>query len=177
MASKKSKPAPAKKQAAPKAAAKAAAPALPSFGPSSADVERLAKLLEKTGLVELEYREGDKRLRLSRSGGTVAIAAPVAAAVPAAVPVAAAAAAPAAEASLENAVTSPMVGTAYLSPEPGAPAFVRVGDKVKEGQTLLIVEAMKVMNPIRSPRAGTVGRILVQNGAPVEYGEALIVLE
>ncbi len=75
------------------------------------------------------------------------------------------------------AVTSPMVGTAYLSPEPGAPAFVRTGDKVKEGQTLLIVEAMKVMNPIRSPRAGTVARIIVQNGAPVEYGEALIVIE
>ena len=70
-----------------------------------------------------------------------------------------------------------MVGTAYLSPEPSAPAFVRVGDKVKEGQTLLIVEAMKVMNPIRSPRSGTVARIIVQNGAPVEYGEALIVIE
>ncbi len=176
MAAKKSKPAPVKKQAA-KPAAKAAAPALPSFGPSSADVERLAKLLEKTGLVELEYREGDKRLRLSRSGGAVAYAAaPVAAPAPAAAPVAAAAA-PAAEASLENAVTSPMVGTAYLSPEPSAPAFVRVGDKVKEGQTLLIVEAMKVMNPIRSPRSGTVARIIVQNGAPVEYGEALIVIE
>lgn len=176
MASKKSKPAPAKKPAAAKPAAKAAAPSLPSFGPSSADVERLAKLLEKTGLVELEYREGDKRLRLSRSGGTVAYAAaPAAAPAPVATPVAAAPAA--AEASLENAVTSPMVGTAYLSPEPGAPAFVRTGDKVKEGQTLLIVEAMKVMNPIRSPRAGTVARIIVQNGAPVEYGEALIVIE
>lgn len=176
MAAKKSKPAPVKKQAA-KPAAKAA-PALPSFGPSSADVERLAKLLEKTGLVELEYREGDKRLRLSRSGGAVAYAAaPVAAPAPIAAPVASAAAAPAAEPSLENAVTSPMVGTAYLSPEPSAPAFVRVGDKVKEGQTLLIVEAMKVMNPIRSPRSGTVARIIVQNGAPVEYGEALIVIE
>ncbi len=177
MAAKKSKPAPVKKQAA-KPAAKAAAPAQPSFGPSSADVERLAKLLEKTGLVELEYREGDKRLRLSRSGGAVAYAAaPIAAPAPVAAPAAAAAAAPAAEASLENAVTSPMVGTAYLSPEPSAPAFVRVGDKVKEGQTLLIVEAMKVMNPIRSPRSGTVARIIVQNGAPVEYGEALIVIE
>jgi len=175
MAAKKSKPAPVKKQAA-KPAAKAA-PAQPSFGPSSADVERLAKLLEKTGLVELEYREGDKRLRLSRSGGAVAYAAPVAAPAPIASPAAVAVAAPAAEASLENAVTSPMVGTAYLSPEPSAPAFVRVGDKVKEGQTLLIVEAMKVMNPIRSPRSGTIARIIVQNGAPVEYGEALIVIE
>lgn len=144
------------------------------FGPATADVERLAKLLEKTGLAELEYQEGSKRLRLSR--GTVASYAPAPiAAAPAAAP--AAPAAPAADAIPDDAVTSPMVGTAYLSPEPGAPAFVRVGDKVKEGQTLLIVEAMKVMNPIRSPRGGTVARILVTNGAPVEYGEALIVLE
>jgi acetyl-CoA carboxylase biotin carboxyl carrier protein len=166
MAAKKSKPAP-----------KTKTKEAPGFGPASADVERLAKLLEKTGLAELEYQEGSKRLRLSR--GVATGYAPVAMQAPS-TPAHAAAAAPAqaAEPSIpEDAVTSPMVGTAYTSPEPGAPAFVRVGDKVKEGQTLLIVEAMKVMNPIRSPRSGTVARILVANGAPVEYGEALIVLE
>jgi len=172
MASKKSKPAP---QAKPKA--KEAA----GFGPASADIERLAKLLEKTGLAELEYQEGSKRLRLSRGGSSGFVpmamhghapASPAPAAAPAPTP---AAAAP--KAIPDDAVTSPMVGTAYLAPEPGAPAFVRVGDKVKEGQTLLIVEAMKVMNPIRSPRSGTVARVLVESGAPVEYGEPLIVLE
>jgi acetyl-CoA carboxylase biotin carboxyl carrier protein len=167
MASKKSKPAP-------KAKTKEAA----GFGPASADIERLAKLLEKTGLAELEYQEGSKRLRLSRggSGGFAPMAMHAAPAAPAATPAPAPAAADP-KAIPDDAVTSPMVGTAYMSPEPGAPAFVRVGDKVKEGQTLLIVEAMKVMNPIRSPRAGTVARILVESGAPVEYGEPLIVLE
>ncbi|MFM7343951.1 MAG: acetyl-CoA carboxylase biotin carboxyl carrier protein [Tagaea sp.] len=165
MASKKTKPAP-----------KSKTKEAPGFGPASSDVERLAKLLEKTGLTELEYQEGSKRLRLSRGAVASFAPAPVAAApAPAAAP--AAPAAPAAAAIPDDAVTSPMVGTAYLAPEPGAPAFVRVGDKVKEGQTLLIVEAMKVMNPIRSPRAGTVARVLVESGAPVEYGEALIVLE
>jgi acetyl-CoA carboxylase biotin carboxyl carrier protein len=97
---------------------------------------------------------------------------------PAAAPARAADAAPAAsDGPPAGAVTSPMVGTCYLSPEPGAPAFVKVGDKVREGQTLVIVEAMKVMNPIRSPRGGTVARIAVENGAPVEYGEVLLVLE
>jgi acetyl-CoA carboxylase biotin carboxyl carrier protein len=75
-----------------------------------------------------------------------------------------------------NAVTSPMVGTVYVSPEPGSPPFVRVGDQVKDGQTLLIIEAMKVMNQIRSPRAGTVTQIFVRDGAPVEYGEPLLVV-
>lgn len=168
MASKKSKPAPQAKTKAKEAS---------GFGPASADIERLAKLLEKTGLAELEYQEGAKRLRLSRGGSggfaPMAMHAPAASA-PAAAP-APAVADP--KAIPDDAVTSPMVGTAYMSPEPGAPAFVRVGDKVKEGQTLLIVEAMKVMNPIRSPRAGTVARILVESGAPVEYGEPLIVLE
>lgn len=180
MASKKSKPAP-KAAAAKAAASNSKAKDAPGFGPASADIERLAKLLEKTGLAELEYQEGTKRLRLSRghSGGFAPMAMPAMtqAVAPATAAAPAAPAAAAADAVPDDAVTSPMVGTAYLSPEPGAPAFVRVGDKVKEGQTLLIVEAMKVMNPIRSPRSGTVGRIIVQNGAPVEYGEALIVLE
>jgi acetyl-CoA carboxylase biotin carboxyl carrier protein len=143
------------------------------FGPSATTVRRLAKLMEETGLTEIEYQEGAKRLKLGR--GTVAAAAPAAPA-PA---VARAAAAPAAEndGPPPGAVTSPMVGTCYLGAEPGAPAFVKVGDKVREGQTLVIVEAMKVMNPIRSPRGGTVVSIAVENGAPVEYGEVLLVLE
>lgn len=168
MASKKSKPAP-----------KTKGKEAPGFGPASADIERLAKLLEKTGLTEIEYQEGTKRLRLSRGGSSGFAPMAMHGHAPTA-PVAAPTPAPAAadpKAIPDDAVTSPMVGTAYLAPEPGAPAFVRVGDKVKEGQTLLIVEAMKVMNPIRSPRAGTVARILVESGAPVEYGEPLIVLE
>jgi acetyl-CoA carboxylase biotin carboxyl carrier protein len=145
----------------------------PAFGPDPATLRRLAKLMDETGLTELEYQEGATRLKLGR--GTVAVAhaapaAPKAASAPA--PVAAADGTPPA-----GAVTSPMVGTCYLSPEPGAPAFVKIGDRVREGQTLVIVEAMKVMNPIRSPRAGTVARIEVENGAPVEYGEILLVLE
>ena len=144
------------------------------FGPAPATLRRLAKLMEETGLTEIEYQEGTTRLKLGR-GGTMVAAAPVAA-----TPAAKAAAAPAAAASdgpPAGAVNSPMVGTCYLSPEPGAPAFIKVGDKVREGQTLVIVEAMKVMNPIRSPRAGTVASIAVENGAPVEYGEILLVLE
>jgi len=136
-------------------------------------IRALAKLLEETGLGEIEFAEGDRRIRVAR---------PVAAAAttvitPAAAPAAAAAAAAEAGGVPANAVTSPMVGTVYLAGEPGAPSFVKVGDRVREGQTLLIIEAMKVMNPIRAPRAGSVTRILVTNGAPVEYGEPLLVIE
>jgi len=144
----------------------------PAFGPDPATLRRLAKLMDETGLTELEYQEGTTRLKLGR--GTVAVAQ----AAPAAAPKAAPAPLPAADGTPPaGAVTSPMVGTCYLSAEPGAPAFVKIGDRVREGQTLVIVEAMKVMNPIRSPRAGTVARIEVENGAPVEYGEILLVLE
>jgi acetyl-CoA carboxylase biotin carboxyl carrier protein len=143
------------------------------FGPSATVLRRLAKLMEETGLTEIEYQEGAKRLKLGR--GTVATAAPAAAPVPAARSAAAPAAA--SDGPPAGAVTSPMVGTCYLGAEPGAPPFVKVGDKVREGQTLVIVEAMKVMNPIRSPRGGTVASIAVENGAPVEYGEVLLVLE
>jgi acetyl-CoA carboxylase biotin carboxyl carrier protein len=141
------------------------------FSPSLATVRRLAKLMAEEGLSELEYQDGTKRLKLAR--GTLAVAgqgyaAPV---------VAAAAAAPVETGGPpEGAVTSPMVGTCYLAPEPGAPAFVKVGDSVKQGQTLLIIEAMKVMNPIRAPHGGTVMRVLVESGSPVEYGEPLIVV-
>ncbi len=136
-------------------------------------IRNLAELLKETGLGEIEYGEGERRIRVAMPAA--AAVAPVVQAVPAAAP---AAAAPAAESGVPaGALTSPMVGTVYLSPEPNAPSFVKVGDKVREGQTVLIIEAMKVMNAIRAPRAGTVTRILVANGAPVEYGEPLLVIE
>jgi acetyl-CoA carboxylase biotin carboxyl carrier protein len=153
-------------------------------------IRALAELLRENDLTELqvkrEYGEGDSlNVRVSR--GTPA-------ALPAAAPVQistapAAAPAPAADAAAPapapqpnpaddpNAITSPMVGTVYLQPEPGAPAFVSVGDKVSEGQTLMIVEAMKTMNQIPSPRAGVVKRIIVDDGSPVEFGEPLMVIE
>ncbi|MBT8457435.1 MAG: acetyl-CoA carboxylase biotin carboxyl carrier protein [Alphaproteobacteria bacterium] len=152
-------------------------------------IQALAELLKENDLTELqvkrEYGEGDSlNVRVSR-GGPVAAPAPVPAAI--AAPVAPAApATPAAPtspeassdpASLPGAVTSPMVGTAYLAPEPGAANFVSVGDKVTEGQTLLIVEAMKTMNHIPAPKAGTVKRIVVEDGAPVEFGAPLMIVE
>lgn len=138
-------------------------------------VKKLAKLLEETGLGELEYATDDWRIRVARP-----TAAPQIASV-APAPVAAAAVAapsqPAAAPDHANAVKSPMVGTAYLGPDPDSAPFVSVGSKVSEGQTLMIVEAMKVMNPIPAPRAGTVKEILIQNAQPVEFGEPLIVIE
>lgn len=152
-------------------------------------IQALAELLNKNELTEIavvrEYGEDDSlEVRVVKQATIVAAPAPVYAAAPAHAPVAAAPAAAAVAAPAEadpaahpGAVTSPMVGTAYLSPEPGANAFVKVGDTVKEGQTLLIVEAMKTMNHIPAPRAGTVKRILVDDGAPVEYGAALMIVE
>jgi acetyl-CoA carboxylase biotin carboxyl carrier protein len=139
-------------------------------------VRRLARLLDETGLSEIEFAEGQKRIRVTRQVAPVAaVHAPIAAA-PAPAPAAPApAAVPAAK--HPGALASPMVGTAYLSPEPGAPPFVRVGDAVKAGQTLLIVEAMKVMNPIKAHRAGTVTQVLVEDAQPVEFGEVLMVIE
>ena len=150
-----------------------------SFDVDSDLIRKLAGLLEETGLTEIEFADGDRRLRVTRS--PVPVAAPVAVAAgaaPAPAPVMdAASPGSTGTATPDGAVTSPMVGTAYLSPEPGAPAFVRPGDAVKEGQTLMIVEAMKVMNPIRAPRAGVVTRILVTDAQPVEFGEVLLTLE
>lgn len=153
-------------------------------------IEALAKLLQENDLTELEvmrdFGENDSlNVRVSRAKEVVAQMAPVATAPAAApAPVAAAAAptteAPAASddpASHPGAVPSPMVGTAYLQPEPGAPSFVSVGDTVSEGQTVLIVEAMKTMNQIPAPRAGKVKRILVEDGAPVEFGAPLMIIE
>jgi acetyl-CoA carboxylase biotin carboxyl carrier protein len=139
-------------------------------------VKELADILDASGLAEIEYETEAVSIRLSRVTGAM----PVAAVAP---PVAAPAAAPVAEAPLANpashpgAVTSPMVGTVYTSPEPDAPAFISEGDTVKAGQTLFIVEAMKVMNPITAPKAGKISTILVQNAQPVEFGEALVIVE
>lgn len=141
-------------------------------------VRQLAQILQESNLGEIELADGDKHIRIARPSVTMA-AAPLAAA-PAAVAPAAAAPAPVAIAEAgkhPGAVTSPMVGTAYLAPEPGKPNFVSVGDKVSAGQTLLIIEAMKTFNPIKAPRAGTVTQILVANAHPVEFGEPLMVVE
>ncbi len=142
-------------------------------------VRELASLLNETGLTEIELEQDGLRLRVAKSVAASVVAAPApAAAAPAAAPAAAAAPAPSAEgADHPGAVTSPMVGTVYVAPEPGAKAFVSVGDSVTEGQTLLIVEAMKTMNQIPAPRAGKITSILVSNGQPVEYGEPLVVIE
>lgn len=145
-------------------------------------IRDLAVLLDETNLSEIELEQGDTRIRVARQ---MSINAPVSVAAPAvaAAPVAAAPAAPKAEAVAESpaqsgsTVTSPMVGTAYLSPEPGAASFIQVGDKVAEGQTILIIEAMKTMNNIPSTKTGTVKQILVDDAQPVEFGEPLIVVE
>jgi len=141
-------------------------------------IRELAGILDETGLTEIEVEKGDVRLRVSRvasaSAPVQAIAAPVQTqshqtVAPAEI------LAPAAN--LAGAIPSPMVGTVYTAPSPGADVFVKVGDQVSEGQTLMIVEAMKTMNPIASPRGGTVKEILVQDGQPVEFGEPLLTLE
>ena len=144
----------------------------------SALVRELALLLDETSLTEIEIERAGLRLRVARN---ISVAATMPVPVAHAAPVAIAAAAPAAAAAdlskHPGAVTSPMVGTAYWSPEPGAKPFIEVGSKVSVGQTLLIIEAMKTMNQIPSPRAGTVTQILVEDGQPVEFGEPLVIIE
>ena len=143
----------------------------------SADYQRvvraLAALLDETGLTEIEVEQGGLRVRVARQHA----AQPAHPAVT--VPLTAAASLPAGvdPAQHPGVVTSPMVGTAYRSPEPGAKPFIEVGSKVSVGQTLLIIEAMKTMNQIPSPRAGTVTQILVEDGQPVEFGEPLVIIE
>lgn len=145
-------------------------------------IRELANILNETDLTEIEVEQADLRIRVSRAAPQM-IAMPQMPAyqVPAAAPIAAPAAAPAEAAAparnLANAVTAPMVGTAYLSPAPGARAFIEVGATVKEGQTLLIIEAMKTMNQIPSPRSGKVVEILIEDARPVEYGEPLVIIE
>ncbi len=141
-------------------------------------IRQLAHLLAETDLTEIEVEQEDLRIRVVRAPATLAVAVPQAAAAAAAP---AAAPAPRAEGSRPGeaeagTVASPMVGTVYRAPEPGGRPYVEVGDAVQAGQTVLIIEAMKTMNQIPAPRAGTVRRILVEDGQPVEYGEPLIVI-
>ncbi len=142
-------------------------------------IRDLAEILNDTNLSDIEVEQGDLRIRVSRqlnAGAPVQTVYAPSPAAPAA-PAAPAPAEPAKEDLTKNAVTSPMVGTAYLAPAPGARPFVEVGQKVSEGQTLIIIEAMKTMNQISSPRAGTVKAILVEDAQPVEFGEPLVVVE
>jgi acetyl-CoA carboxylase biotin carboxyl carrier protein len=143
-------------------------------------IRDLAGILDETNLTEIEVEQDDIRIRVSRQPAAVqAYAGPSYAPAPtAAAPAPSALTAPPAPAETsKNAVPSPMVGTAYLSPAPGAKAFIEVGQAIKEGQTLLIIEAMKTMNQIPSPRSGTVTAILFEDSQPVEYGEPLVVIE
>jgi acetyl-CoA carboxylase biotin carboxyl carrier protein len=144
-------------------------------------IEKLAELLQRTGLTEIELSEGEARIRVAKQPAPIAANATVQSAVamaPEPIPQPSAAAAPAlADADHPGAVRAPMVGTAYLTPEPGADPFVSVGSEVQEGQTLLIVEAMKVMNPIRAPRNGRIASIMITNGDPVEFDELLLIID
>jgi len=158
----------------------------PLLAPDPDLIRSLAKLLDETGLSEIEYAVGDQRIHVIRH-----TAAPVAVAVPAPPPAAAERPAPPAGANGANGAAhpganghdhpgtlrAPLVGIAYLAAEPGRPPYVRVGDTVAEGQTLMIIEAMKVMNQIRAPQAGTVSRVFVKDAEPVEYGMALMLIE
>ncbi|MCF3945342.1 acetyl-CoA carboxylase biotin carboxyl carrier protein [Acidiphilium sp. AL] len=147
-----------------------------SFDPEK--LRELAALLNESGLAEIELEEGDRRLRLARAMPQQ-MAMPAMAAHPAPIPAAptAAATAMADFAAHPGAVKSPMVGVAYLAPEPNAPPFISVGQSIEAGQTLLLIEAMKTFNQIKAPRAGTVRQILISAGQPVEYDEPLVILE
>jgi acetyl-CoA carboxylase biotin carboxyl carrier protein len=140
-------------------------------------IRDLAAILNQTGLTEIELDHQGAKVRVSKTVHVTAATHVAAAPVHGPAPVAAAPVAVAPANDLANAVKSPMVGTTYLAPAPTSPNFVSVGTVVKEGQTVLIIEAMKTMNQIPAPRSGTVTRILVESGQPVEYGEALLVIE
>ena len=150
---------------------------MPKVDIDTAYIEQLAELLARTGLTEIEICQADTRIRVAKQAPAAVEYVQQALAAPAAAAPAIAAAPPVPDAQHPGAVSSPMVGTVYLFPEPGAAPFVKVGDLVKEGQTLLIIEAMKVMNSIRAPRAGRSARIFATNAAPVEYGEPLLIIE
>jgi acetyl-CoA carboxylase biotin carboxyl carrier protein len=144
---------------------------MPPFDIDPKAIRKLAELMTETGLSEIELAEGDRSIRVSRA---TTAAAPIQVAAPAA---AAAPAAPVSAAAHPGAVISPMVGTAYLQAEPGSPPFVSLGSPVRVGDTLLIIEAMKVMNPIKAAKAGTLKEVLVLDGQPVEYGEPMMIIE
>ena len=152
-----------------------------TFDPAA--IRELAKILRDTDLTEIELVENDSRIRVARQITVQAVAhvagPAMAAMAPGAAPgaVAVAAVAPEAEGPHPGTVTSPMVGVAYLAPEPGAAPFITIGSRVAQGQTVLLIEAMKTFNQIRAPKAGTVTRIFIETGSPVEYGEPLLVIE
>jgi acetyl-CoA carboxylase biotin carboxyl carrier protein len=152
----------------------------------SSAIKELARLLDETGLNEIEVADGDKAIRVSKGGGAVMMAgggivgasgSPVMMHSDPTLPQQASLTSDTTAHSHPGAVTSPMVGTAYLQSEPGTPAFVSKGATVKAGDTLLIIEAMKVMNPIKADKGGTVTQILVKDGQPIEYGDVLMVIE
>ncbi len=153
----------------------------PMFGPDVELIRALAAVLDEAGLTEIEIGEGANRIRIARQATVAAAAAPAVATRPAAVeavPAEEVSPAPVADdASHPGAVISPLVGVVYVAPEPGGRPFVTVGDEISEGDTLFIVEAMKTMNPVRAPSGGRVARVLAENGARVEYGEVLLILE
>ncbi|NEJ71099.1 acetyl-CoA carboxylase biotin carboxyl carrier protein [Rhizobium phaseoli] len=148
-------------------------------GIDQALIRDLANILNETDLTEIEVEQDDLRIRVSRAGTPQYVQTPIAAPAYAAAAAPAAANAPAAAPTRNpaNVVSAPMVGTVYMAPAPGARAFIEVGATVKEGQTLIIIEAMKTMNQIPSPKSGKVTEILVDDGHPVEYGQALVVIE
>lgn len=140
-------------------------------------IRQLSKLLEETGLNEIEVANGDEKIRVNKGGvQMMASAAPMMMASDPTIPQQATTHM-STTAATAGAVTSPMVGTVYMQAEPGNPPFVQKGTVVKAGDTLVIIEAMKVMNPIKAPKAGTVTQVLVNNGQPVEFGEVLVVVE
>ncbi len=154
----------------------------PPLSPDAEVIRALAGLLAETGLTEIEYAIGDHRIRVARESADKAVPAvngnghaPVT--PPAAEPAPVAEPAVASGADHPGTLTSPMVGVAYLAPQPGATPFVRVGDVISKGQTLMIIEAMKVMNQIRAPRSGRISRIFVEDADPVEYGAPLMLIE
>ena len=154
------------------------------MGTKKAEVDKqlvrdLAAILDETNLTEIEVEQDEMRIRVSRQAGGQFIQSAMQAPSPPAAPSTPSTAEPAAPASggSKNAIPSPMVGTAYASPAPGSKPFIEVGQSVREGQTLLIIEAMKTMNQIPSPRSGTVTEILFEDSQPVEYGEPLVVIE
>lgn len=138
-------------------------------------IRKLAEILVDTDLTEIEYEDDGRRIRVGRKQEVATFAPQV---VASAAPLPQPSEAPSKGAdNHHNAIKSPMVGTVYVAPEPGTPPFVKIGDMVSVGQTLLIIEAMKVMNPIKAPRAGKIINIFVKDGTPVEFGEPLLVIE
>ena len=142
-------------------------------------VRQLAKVLDETGLTEIEYELDGLRIRVARAAKNALIGGALASvpAVPTTSDASAPSVAPNDPATHPGAVKAPMVGVAYLLPEPGAPPFVKIGDKVKTGQTVVLIEAMKTFNPVKATKSGKVTSIIVENGSPVEYGEPLVIIE